>query len=331
MLRDENKILSREVTPPSVYFNRRNFIRAGILAASTVATGIVYRKLNPVGTGTGPAVHTAKIADVQKFAVTTTNNNSGFTANEPETSFDDIAHYNNFYEFSTDKEEVAVKAANFKTDGWTVSVEGLVNKPKVFALDDILKIAPPEERIYRMRCVEGWSMVIPWVGFSFSKLLDAVEPLSSAKYVAFQTLLDSARMPGQNSKVLNWPYVEGLRMDEAMHPLTILASGIYGRVLPPQDGAPIRMVIPWKYGFKGIKSIVKIKLVADQPRTTWSDYAPNEYGFYANVNPHVDHPRWSQATEQRIGKSGRRPTLMFNGYEEQVSHLYAGMDLRKNF
>lgn len=331
MLRDENKILSREVTPPSVYFNRRNFIRAGILAASAAATGIVYRKLNPVGTGAGPAVHTATISGVQKFAATTTNVDSGFAANEPETSFDDIAHYNNFYEFSTDKEEVAVKAANFKTDGWMVSIEGLVNKPKVFALDDILKIAPPEERIYRMRCVEGWSMVIPWVGFSFSKLLTAVEPLSSAKYIAFQTLLDSARMPGQNSKVLNWPYVEGLRMDEAMHPLTILASGIYGRVLPPQDGAPIRMVIPWKYGFKGIKSIVKIKLVADQPRTTWSDYAPNEYGFYANVNPHVDHPRWSQATEQRIGEPGRRPTLMFNGYEEQVGHLYAGMDLRKSF
>lgn len=331
MLRDENKILSREVTPPSVYFNRRNFIRAGILAASAAATGIVYRKLNPVGTGAGPAVHTATIAGVQKVAVTTTNNDSGFTANEPETPFDEVAHYNNFYEFSTDKEEVAVKAANFKTDGWMVSIEGLVNKPKVFALDDILKIAPPEERVYRMRCVEGWSMVIPWVGFSFSKLLSAVEPLSSAKYIAFQTLLDSARMPGQNSNVLNWPYVEGLRMDEAMHPLTILASGIYGRVLPPQDGAPIRMVIPWKYGFKGIKSIVKIKLVADQPRTTWSDYAPNEYGFYANVNPHVDHPRWSQATEQRIGESGRRPTLIFNGYEEQVGHLYAGMDLRKNF
>ncbi|HEX4644280.1 MAG TPA: protein-methionine-sulfoxide reductase catalytic subunit MsrP [Verrucomicrobiae bacterium] len=331
MLKDENKILSREVTPPSVYFNRRNFMRAGILAASAVATGMVYRKLNPVGAGTGPAVHTAKIADVQKLAITTTNGDSGFTVNEKQTSFENIAHYNNFYEFSTDKEEVAVKAANFKTDGWTVSVEGLVNKPKVFALDDLLKIAPPEERIYPMRCVEAWSMVVPWVGFSFSKLLNAVEPLSSAKYVAFETLLAPARMPGQNSHVLQWPYAEGLRMDEAMHPLAILASGIYGGTLPAQDGAPIRMVIPWKYGFKGIKSIVKIKLVADQPRTTWSDYAPHEYGFYANVNPHVDHPRWSQATEQRIGEPGRRPTLMFNGYEEQVGHLYAGMDLRKNF
>jgi len=330
-LKDENKILAREVTPPSVYFNRRNFIRAGILAAGAVTTGVVYRKLNPVGTDTGPPVQTAKIADVQKLAVTQTNDASGFTVNEPETSLADITHYNNFYEFSTDKEEVASAAANFKTNGWTVSIDGLVNKPKTFALDDILKIAPPEERIYRMRCVEAWSMVIPWVGFSFSKLLNAVEPLSGAKYVAFQTLLDPTRMPGQRSDVLDWPYIEGLRMDEAMHPLTLLASGLYGRALPPQDGAPIRMVIPWKYGFKGIKSIVKISLVADQPRTTWSNYAPNEYGFYANVNPHVDHPRWSQATEQRIGEPGRRPTLMFNGYEEQVGHLYAGMDLRKYF
>jgi methionine sulfoxide reductase catalytic subunit len=296
-----------------------------------VATGVVYRKLNPVGTNNSPAVQTAKIEGVQIPAATATNDNSGFTVNEPETPFEEITHYNNFYEFSTDKEEAATAAANFKTAGWTVSVEGLVNKPKVFALDDLLKIAPPEERIYRMRCVEAWSMVIPWVGFSFSKLLNAVEPLSSAKYVAFQTLLDPARMPGQRGDVLDWPYVEGLRMDEAMHPLTILASGIYGRALPPQDGAPIRMVIPWKYGFKGIKSIVKIKLVETQPRTTWSSYAPNEYGFYANVNPHVDHPRWSQATEQRIGEPGRRPTLMFNGYEAQVGHLYAGMDLRKNF
>jgi sulfoxide reductase catalytic subunit YedY len=330
-LKNENKILAREVTPPSLYFNRRNFIRAGVLAAGAVATGVVYRKLNPIGVDTGPPVQTAKIADVQKLAVTQTNDTSGFTVNEPETSLADITHYNNFYEFSTDKEEVARAAANFKTDGWTVSIDGLVNKPKTFALDDILKIAPPEERIYRMRCVEAWSMVIPWVGFSFSKLLATVEPLSSAKYVAFQTLLDPTRMPGQNSDVLDWPYVEGLRMDEAMHPLTLLTSGLYGRALPPQDGAPIRMVIPWKYGFKGIKSIVKISLVSDQPRTSWSSYAPNEYGFYANVNPHVDHPRWSQATEQRIGEPGRRPTLMFNGYEEQVGHLYAGMDLRKFF
>jgi methionine sulfoxide reductase catalytic subunit len=329
-VKEAKKIPSGEITPPAVYFNRRNFIRAGILAASAAATGTIYRKLNPVGTDAGNTVRTPEIAGIVKPGEPAADN-SGFRVNEPETSFDDVTHYNNFYEFSTDKEEVADKAANFKTGDWTVTVSGLVNKPKTFALDEILKISPPEERVYRMRCVEAWSMVVPWIGFSFSKLLAAVEPLSHAKYVAFQTLLDPARMPGQNSDVLQWPYVEGLRMDEAMHPLTLLTSGLYGRALPPQDGAPIRMVIPWKYGFKGIKSIVKITLVDREPPTTWSNYAPNEYGFYANVNPHVDHPRWSQATEQRIGESGRRPTLMFNGYEDEVGHLYAGMDLRRNF
>jgi len=314
------------VTPESVYFNRRTFIRAGVLAASAIATGVVYRRLNPVGSG---KVDTPVIQGVIKTPAAATGN--GFRVNETETSFDNITHYNNFYEFSTDKEGVAPAAEGFDTNGWQVSVAGLVNKPRVFDLDDLLKLSPPEERIYRMRCVEAWSMVIPWVGFSLSKLLDAVGPLSSAKYVAFQTLLDPKRMPGQRSDVLDWPYVEGLRLDEATHPLSILASGIYGHALPPQDGAPIRLVVPWKYGFKGIKSIVKIQLVAEQPRTTWSAYAPNEYGFYANVNPHVDHPRWSQATEQRIGESGRRPTLMFNGYQEQVGHLYTGMDLRNNF
>jgi len=301
-------------------------MRAGILAASAVATGLVYRRLNPVTRG---KIDTAPIQGL--IAPTPAANTAGFRVNEPQTSLEDITHYNNFYEFSTDKEGVAPAAAHFNAKGWQVSVEGLVRKPKVFDLDDLLKISPPEERIYRMRCVEAWSMVIPWVGFSLSKLLEAVEPLNEAKYVAFETLLDPKRMPGQRSHVLDWPYVEGLRMDEAMHPLTILASGIYGRALPPQDGAPLRLVVPWKYGFKGIKSIVKIKLVTTQPRTTWSEYAPNEYGFYANVNPHVDHPRWSQATEQRIGESGRRSTLIFNGYAEQVGHLYAGMDLRANF
>jgi methionine sulfoxide reductase catalytic subunit len=329
--KDENRILAHEVTPPSLCFNRRNFIRTGILLASAVATGAVYRKLNPVGTDTGSLVQTAPITGVKTPPGTAANDPSGFTVNEPETPLEDITHYNNFYEFSTDKQEVASAAAGFDTKGWQVSVEGLVRKPKIFDLADLLKISPPEERIYRMRCVEAWSMVIPWVGYSLSKLLDVVEPLSSAKYVAFQTLLDPSRMPNQRTDVLDWPYVEGLRMDEAMHPLTILASGLYGRTLPPQDGAPVRLVVPWKYGFKGIKSIVKIKLLETQPRTTWSSYAPNEYGFYANVNPHVDHPRWSQATEQRIGEAGRRPTLMFNGYEKQVGHLYAGMDLRKDF
>ena len=325
-MKDENKILAGEITPPSVYFNRRNFIRTGILAASAVATGVAYRRLNHVSTTT---VKTAAIQGLT--TVTNAPADSGFTVKEPETSLQDITHYNNFYEFSTDKQEVADLSEKFKTDGWKVSVGGLVNKPRVFDLDDILKIAPPEERVYRMRCVEAWSMVVPWAGYSLSKLLNVVEPTSDAKYVAFETLLDPTRMPGQKTDVLKWPYVEGLRLDEAMHPLAILASGLYGRALPPQDGAPIRLIVPWKYGFKGIKSIVKITLTADQPQTTWSDYAPSEYGFYANVNPHKDHPRWSQATEQRIGESGRRPTLMFNGYEEQVGHLYAGMDLQKDF
>ena len=324
-MKKPNKTSASEITDPAVYFNRRNFVRTGILAASAVATGMVYRRLNH------PAAGKVETPLIQGLTTAGTNNADGFRVAEAETSFQDITHYNNFYEFSTDKESVTAEAANFETKGWQVSVEGLVRKPKIFALDDLLKISPAEERIYRMRCVEGWSMVIPWAGFSLSKLLDVVEPTSDAKYVAFETLLDPKRMPGQRSDVLNWPYVEGLRMDEAMHPLTLLASGIYGRALPPQDGAPIRLVTPWKYGFKGIKSIVKIKLVEAQPPTTWNIAAPNEYGFYANVNPQVDHPRWSQATEQRIGESGRRPTLMFNGYQEQVGHLYAGMDLRANF
>lgn len=324
-MKERNKTSAAEITDPAVYFNRRNFIRTGILAASAAATGVVYRRLNH------PATGEIKTARIEGLTPAMTNAATGYRTDESETSLENITHYNNFYEFSTDKEGVASAAANFETQGWKVSVEGLVNKPGVFDLDELLKISPPEERIYRMRCVEGWSMVIPWAGFSLSKLLDAVEPASGAKYVAFETLHDPKRMPGQRGDVLNWPYVEGLRLNEAMHPLTLLASGIYGRALPPQDGAPIRLVIPWKYGFKGIKSIVKIKLVTVQPRATWSEYAPGEYGFYANVNPHVDHPRWSQATEQRIGESGRRPTLMFNGYEEQVGHLYAGMDLRANF
>jgi len=326
-MKEPNKISPREITPPAVYFNRRTFIKTGIAAASVMATGLVYRKLNRVGTAT---VDTPALADLQTVSADTSAA-SGFHATDAQTPFKDITHYNNFYEFSTDKEAVASASTAFSTQGWQVSVEGLVRNPKVYDIDDLLKIAPPEERVYRMRCVEGWSMVIPWAGYSLSKLLAQVEPTSDAKYVAFESLLDPQRMPGQNDDVLQWPYVEGLRMDEAMHPLTLLASGIYGRVLPPQDGAPIRLVTPWKYGFKGIKSIVKIKLVATQPPTSWSIAAPNEYGFYANVNPKVDHPRWSQATEQRIGESGRRPTLMFNGYADQVASMYTGMDLRANF
>ena len=324
-MKDSNKISASEITPPATYFNRRAFLHTGILAASAVATGAVYRRLNH------PAAGKVKTAPLAGLITGATNAANGFRATDAATSFSDITHYNNFYEFSTDKESVAAAAAQFETKGWQVSVAGLVRQPRVFDLGDLLKISPPEERIYRMRCVEGWSMVIPWAGFPLSKLLAVVEPLNDAKFVAFETLLDPQRMPGQQSAVLEWPYVEGLRLDEALHPLTLLASGIYGRELPPQDGAPLRLVVPWKYGFKGIKSIVKIKLVATAPRTTWNAAAPHEYGFFANVNPQVDHPRWSQATEQRIGESGRRPTLLFNGYAEQVAPLYAGMDLRVNF
>ncbi|HEU4391899.1 MAG TPA: protein-methionine-sulfoxide reductase catalytic subunit MsrP, partial [Blastocatellia bacterium] len=250
---------------------------------------------------------------------------------EKVTPFENITHYNNFYEFSTSKEGVAGRAKNFVTRPWTVEVEGLVQKPKVFDIDDILKLSPAEDRVYRHRCVEGWSMVIPWLGFPLARLLKEVEPTSEAKYVEFVTLLDPSRMPNQNTSVLDWPYVEGLRMDEALHPLTILAVGIYGEMLLPQNGAPLRLVVPWKYGFKGIKSMVKIRLREDQPTSTWTAASPDEYGFYSNVNPEVDHPRWSQATERRIGEFGRRATLMFNGYGDQVAQLYSGMDLRTYF
>ncbi|HEX5708344.1 MAG TPA: protein-methionine-sulfoxide reductase catalytic subunit MsrP, partial [Pyrinomonadaceae bacterium] len=250
---------------------------------------------------------------------------------ERATPYEDITSYNNFYEFTTTKEYVAERAKGFVTRPWAVEVGGLVAKPRVFDLDELLRLAPQEDRIYRLRCVEGWSMVIPWQGFALSKLLSEVEPLSSAAYVAFETLYDPRRMPNQRSGVLDWPYVEGLRMDEAMHPLTILATGLYGEPLPPQDGAPVRLVVPWKYGFKSIKSVVKITLVERQPPATWNLAASDEYGFYSNVNPEVPHPRWSQATERRIGEWGRRPTLLFNGYAEEVAHMYAGMDLKYYF
>ena len=328
LIKKPSGISGNEITDEGTYFNRRTLLRAGILAASATATAWVYRRLNPSLMQGEPRRPLMDIA----VATTrpTTPSAAGFVTDEPRTDFQDITHYNNFYEFSLEKEGVADLAAGFVARPWQVSVGGLCRKPATFDLDDLLKIAPTEERVYRMRCVEAWSMVIPWDGFSLSKLLDRVQPLSDARYVAFQTLLDPKRMPNQNGGDLPWPYVEGLRMDEAMHPLTILASGIYGKQLPAQDGAPVRLVTPWKYGFKGIKSIVKIELRADQPPTTWNAVAPNEYGFYANVNPQVDHPRWSQATERRIGV-GVRPTLMFNGYADEVGRMYAGMDLRANF
>jgi sulfoxide reductase catalytic subunit YedY len=325
---DLDHIPTSEITPPSVYFNRRTLVRGVVAAASAATTGLLYRRLNGRSTAT---VETPPLVGLTAAPASADAAGAGFRVDEPMTPLGSVTHYNNFYEFSTDKDGVADRAARFETQGWRVSVEGLVGKPKVFDLDDLLKVSPPEERVYRMRCVEAWSMVIPWAGFPLSKLLARVEPLGDAKYVAFQTLLDPKRMPGQKTGVLDWPYVEGLRMDEAMHPLAILASGLYGRQLPAQDGAPIRLVVPWKYGFKGIKSIVKISLVQAMPPTTWNLQAPREYGFYANVNPEVDHPRWSQATEQRIGESGRRPTLMFNGYGQQVAGLYAGMDLHASY
>jgi sulfoxide reductase catalytic subunit YedY len=327
VIKKPDDIKSSEITPQSVYLNRRTFMRGAALLATTAATGLLYRQLNATPQ---PRVEGAKLSEVVKPEAGEAAA-SGYTVNEKLTSFEDITSYNNFYEFTTDKRDVARVASGFVTRPWTVSVEGLVNRPKVYDLDDLLKIAPLEERVYRLRCVEGWSMVIPWVGFSLNKLLGEVEPNSSARFVQFETLLDPRRMPEQNGGSLDWPYVEGLRLDEAMHPLTILASGLYGEALPPQDGAPVRLVVPWKYGFKSIKSIVKIRLVRDQPDTTWNDYAPREYGFYSNVNPNVAHPRWSQARETRIGEYGKRDTLMFNGYGEQVGGLYAGMDLRANF
>jgi sulfoxide reductase catalytic subunit YedY len=319
----DNRMLDREITPRAVYLNRRTFLRAGVLAATAAGSALLYRRLNAVDLDTTemPAI----------AGIVTAPHANGFWVDDALTPRASILNYNNFYEFSTDKDAVAGAAAGFKTTGWQITVGGLVHKPRVFDLDDLQKVSPPEERVYRMRCVEAWSMVIPWVGFSLSKLIEQVEPTADARYVAFETLRDPARMPGQKADVLEWPYVEGLRLDEAMHPLTLLATGLYGQDLPPQDGAPVRLVTPWKYGFKGIKSIVKVTLTAMQPPTTWNISAPSEYGFFANVNPHHDHPRWSQATEQRIGESGRRETLMFNGYADQVGSLYTGMDLDVHF
>jgi sulfoxide reductase catalytic subunit YedY len=315
-----------KVTDKQTYLNRRTFIQAAVLAGTATASTLLYRGLNPP-----PAerVEGEKLKQVVKTPEAEAIR-EGFAVTDALTPFDAITSYNNFYEFATSKAGVAYAARGFVTRPWAVAVEGLVNKPGVFDLDALLKF-PTEERIYRLRCVEGWSMVIPWNGFPLQKLLERVEPTSAARYVAFQTLLDPERMPNQRTGILDWPYVEGLRLDEAMHPLTIMATGLYGEMLPPQDGAPIRLVVPWKYGFKSIKSVVKITLVASEPPATWNLQAPHEYGFYSNVNPNVAHPRWSQATERRIGEYGRRATLMFNGYAEQVSHLYKGMDLEQNF
>jgi sulfoxide reductase catalytic subunit YedY len=328
LIKRPGEIKSGEITDKNDYLNRRLFMRAAALASTSVATGLLYRKLNP------PVADNPRSETLANVTQPPTDEaiRKGFSVNEDLTALEDITNYNNFYEFSTDKRSVAVEATRFVARPWTVVVDGLVDQPTTFDIDQLLKF-PLEERVYRLRCVEAWSMVIPWIGFPLSALLDKVQPHSSAKYVAFQTLHDPKRMPNQLTGVLPWPYVEGLRLDEAMHPLTILATGLYGETLPPQDGAPVRLVVPWKYGFKSIKSIVRISLVAEQPPSTWNLQAPREYGFYSNVNPDVDHPRWSQAEEHRIGTwiFSSRPTLLFNGYAGQVAHLYSGMDLRRNF
>jgi sulfoxide reductase catalytic subunit YedY len=308
-----------EITPRDLALNRRQWLAAaGITALALPAAAQTARpgKLAPLP-GAKSAV--AGASTVEKL-----------------TTYGDASSYNNFYEFGTDKADPARNAHTLKTRPWTVAVEGAVAKPGRFDIDALLKLAPMEERIYRLRCVEGWSMVIPWVGWSLAELIKRVEPTGNAKFVQFVTLADRTQMPGLRSGVLDWPYVEALRMDEAMHPLTLLAFGMYGEVLPNQNGAPLRLVVPWKYGFKSGKSLVAIRFLDKQPKTSWERAAPEEYGFYSNVNPKVDHPRWSQATERRIGEDGglfakRRPTLMFNGYEPQVGQLYAGMDLKKFF
>jgi sulfoxide reductase catalytic subunit YedY len=322
LIRKSNDIPYSEVTPKSAYLNRRAFMAGAVAAgAAAIAGKHLARLISP-----DTSVHADTKLTIVKSPLSLTD--------ETPTSRQDITHYNNFYEFGVDKGDPARNAYRLKTRPWTVSVEGLVKNKQKFDIDTLLKLHPLEERIYRLRCVEAWSMVVPWVGYSLSELIQKCEPLPSAKYVQFISLADPSQMPGLSQANLDWPYSEGLRMDEAMHPLTLLTFGLYGETLPNQDGAPVRIIVPWKYGFKSAKSIVKIKFVDKQPHTTWNEMAPNEYGFYSNVNPNVDHPRWSQKTERRIGASifkQRQPTLMFNGYEDQVAKLYTGMDLRKNF
>jgi len=310
------KIAPSEITPPEVFFNRRKLL-AGALASGASA-------LVRAG-GAAPAPTGAKL----QF-----KRNAQWSVTEAPNKYEEITTYNNFYEFGTDKDEPAANAGKLRTSPWNVTVDGEAEVKGTFSLEDILRPHPLEERVYRFRCVEAWSLVVPWVGFPLADLLARFKPTSKAKFVSFTTLYDPKQMPGERAPILQWPYVEGLRMDEAMHPLTLMVVGLYGQVLPNQDGAPLRLIVPWKYGFKSIKSIVKISFLERAPRTTWNIAAPDEYGFFANVNPHVDHPRWSQATERRIGApflSARRPTLMFNGYEEQVASLYKGMDLRRYF
>ena len=320
-----NHPLSSEITPQTIYTGRRDLMKF-------MATGVAGAAM---ATWAGREAHAQGSARPGKLAALAGVKSSvaGALVMDKVTGYKDASTYNNFYEFGTDKADPARNAHTLKTTPWTVEIEGLVKKPAKYTLEDLLKLSAQEERIYRLRCVEGWSMVVPWVGYSMSELIKRVEPLSNAKYVEFVTQADPKTMPFLGSRVLEWPYVEGLRLDEAMHPLTLLTFGMYGEVLPNQNGAPVRLVVPWKYGFKSGKSLVKIRFTDKQPATAWNKAATEEYGFFSNVNPNVDHPRWSQATERRIGEDGllakKRKTLMFNGYEAQVGQLYAGMDLKK--
>ncbi|MGH9402457.1 MAG: protein-methionine-sulfoxide reductase catalytic subunit MsrP [Terriglobia bacterium] len=319
LIKKRTDIAPSEITPKSVYLSRRKFLfGASAATAGLLAAGSFWRMSAP----SLKAEAAAKFSGLIK---------SPFSTSEKETPIDDVTHYNNYYEFGTDKLDPSKNAWKLKTSPWMVKVGGEVNQRKTFDLDSLMRLAPLEERIYRHRCVEAWSIVVPWIGFPLSVLIKQVAPTSKAKYVAFQSLYDSKEMPEGRYAGIPFPYLEGLRMDEAMHPLTLLCFGMYGETLPNQDGAPVRLVVPWKYGFKSIKSIVKISFVGKQPPTTWNLANSHEYGFYSNVNPHVDHPRWSQAKERRLGEFFRRPTLMFNGYGDQVTQLYTGMDLRKYF
>jgi sulfoxide reductase catalytic subunit YedY len=320
LIKRQADIPSSEITDKKLYLNRREFIRATTGTAAAVATGVLGAEA--FLHAATPAPHGRKLENVKK---------SPLSADEKPNRWEEITTYNNYYEFGVDKDQPSMFARNLKPEPWTVAVEGECNKKGPMNLEDVLKGKTLEERIYRHRCVEAWSMVIPWVGFPLSDFIKQCDPTSKAKYIEFQTLYDPKQMPGVRSPVLRWPYVEGLRMDEAMHPLTILAVGLYGEVIPNQDGAPLRLAVPWKYGFKHIKSIVKVRFVEKQPLNTWQEQASNEYGFYANVNPTVDHPRWTQASERRIGEFLRRKTMMFNGYGDQVASLYTGLDLKKNY
>jgi sulfoxide reductase catalytic subunit YedY len=316
LIRNARDLRYSDVTPRALYVRRREFIQAAAAAAVGAAAA-----LSPAGSERARAQGArAKLPNVRK---------SQFSTDEKLNSYDDITGYNNYYEFGTDKDDPKANAHRLVTRPWTIRVEGLVKAPATYDIDTFLKPHALEERIYRLRCVEAWSMVIPWIGFPLADVIKRLEPLPSARFIEFTTLADAKQMPGIRVPVLDWPYVEGLRMDEAMHPLTILAVGLYGAVLPNQNGAPIRLVVPWKYGFKSIKSIVRIRFTDRQPRNSWEVANPREYGFYSNVNPTVDHPRWSQATERRLGEFFRKKTLMFNGYGDQVAQLYSGMDLRK--